>query len=158
MAVGADRDAAAAFLEDENEGRPEIEAAQRQLRDLGVSGIPTLILGGKYQLPSGAHHAESLIRAFRQVEAEGGATAGAAQPAALEPRLWVRYQLGVEIRTVVVGDNAHVARKPECPQCRGPLNRDAFVPNLMAKSMIGGLRLRARTCELCGGSARWSER
>ena len=82
MAVGADRDAAAAFLEDENEGRPEIEAAQRQLRDLGVSGIPTLILGGKYQLPSGAHHAESLIRAFRQVEAEGGAT-GSAFAAAL---------------------------------------------------------------------------
>ena len=82
VAVGADRDAAAAFLEDENEGRPEIEAAQRQLRDLGVSGIPTLILGGKYQLPSGAHHAESLIRAFRQVEAEGGAT-GSAFAAAL---------------------------------------------------------------------------
>ena len=39
-------------------------------------------MGGKYQLPSGAHHAESLIRAFRQVEAEGGAT-GSAFAAAL---------------------------------------------------------------------------
>ena len=72
-AVGADRDAAAAFLADETAGRPEIEAAQGQLRALGVSGIPTLILGGKYQLPSGAHHSDSLVRAFRTIEAEGGA-------------------------------------------------------------------------------------
>ena len=80
--VGADRDAATAFLADENEGRPEIEAAQRKLRDLGVSGIPTLILGGKHQLPSGANHAETLIQAFRKVEDAGGAT-GSAFAAAL---------------------------------------------------------------------------
>mmetsp|Transcript_450 Transcript_450/g.1295 ORF Transcript_450/g.1295 Transcript_450/m.1295 type:complete len:227 (+) Transcript_450:454-1134(+) len=74
VGVGADREAAAAFIDDKDAGRPEIEAAQRMLRKIGVSGIPTLLLGGKYQLPSGALHSDDLVRAFRTVEAEGGAT------------------------------------------------------------------------------------
>ena len=46
------------------------------------------------------------LRGFTAIRATpaGGATAGSAQLAAFEPRLWVRYQLGVEVRTVVVGD------------------------------------------------------
>ena len=55
------------------EGGAEIAAAQERLRALGVSGIPTLVLGGKYQLPSGAIGARDLVDAFRQVEAMGGA-------------------------------------------------------------------------------------
>ena len=59
---------------DSNEGLSEIRAAQRKLRDLGVSGIPTLILGGKWQMPSGAIGSEMLVEAFRTIEAQGGAT------------------------------------------------------------------------------------
>ena len=44
------------------------------LRELGVSGIPTLVLGGKWRLPSGALGAGTLVEAFRMVEARGGAT------------------------------------------------------------------------------------
>jgi|EP01046_Picozoa_sp_COSAG06_P010609 predicted DsbA family dithiol-disulfide isomerase len=59
--VGADPDEARRFL-DSDQGLSEIRAAQRQLRDLGVSGIPTLILGGKWQLPSGAIGSEMLVQ------------------------------------------------------------------------------------------------
>jgi len=69
--VGADPEAARAFL-DSDAGCAEIEAAQVRLRQLGVSGIPTLILGGKYQMPSGAVRAGALVDAFRQLEAQGG--------------------------------------------------------------------------------------
>ena len=71
-AVGADADAARTFLASES-GKAEIEAANLKMRTLGVSGIPTLILGGKYQLPSGALGSSDLINAFRQIEAEDGA-------------------------------------------------------------------------------------
>lgn len=70
--VGCEPEATRAFL-DSDEGLREIQAAQAKVRQLGVSGIPTLILGGKWMLPSGAVGTESIIDAFRQVEAEGGA-------------------------------------------------------------------------------------
>jgi len=73
VAVGAEPEAARRFLES-GEGMQEIDAAQGVLRDLGVSGIPTLIVGGKYQLPSGAVGADTLVEAFRAIEAQGGAT------------------------------------------------------------------------------------
>ena len=45
------------------------------------------------------------LRGFTAIRAPvGGATAESAQSAAFVPRLWVRYQLGVEVRTVVVSD------------------------------------------------------
>ena len=56
------------------DGSEAIQAAQGILRDLGVNGIPTIVLGGKYQLPSGALGAQTLVEAFRAIEAEGGAT------------------------------------------------------------------------------------
>lgn len=70
--VGAEREATKAFL-DSKEGTEEIGRAQSRLRELGVSGIPTLILGGKWQLPSGAVGAGTLVEAFRMVESQGGA-------------------------------------------------------------------------------------
>jgi len=69
---GADPKAARSFLESD-EGKVEIEAAQHRLARLGISGIPTLILGGKWQLPSGAVGAKSIVDFFRKIEAEGGA-------------------------------------------------------------------------------------
>ena len=71
-AAGADRDAARAVLEGD-EGLEEIRRAQRTLQRLGVSGIPTFILGGEYRMPSGAVLASALVEAFRELEAVGGA-------------------------------------------------------------------------------------
>ena len=70
--VGADPEATRAFLDSE-EGTKEIRAAQGRLARLGVSGIPTLILGGEYMMPSGAVGASTLVEFFRKVEAQGGA-------------------------------------------------------------------------------------
>jgi len=75
--AGADGDAVAACVADPDAGAAEIAAAGDLLRDLGVSGIPTMILGGRWRLPSGALHAEDLVAAFRGVEANGGATGAA---------------------------------------------------------------------------------
>jgi len=71
--VGCDAAEAREFLESAK-GNTEIQAAQEKLRELGVNGIPTLILGGKWQLPSGAAAAGALVETFRKIEAEGGAT------------------------------------------------------------------------------------
>jgi predicted DsbA family dithiol-disulfide isomerase len=71
--VGADEEEARTFL-DSDAGKPEIAAAQDKLRWLGVSGIPTLILGGKWQLPSGAVSSSTIVEAFREIEEMGGAT------------------------------------------------------------------------------------
>ena len=71
--VGADPEETRRVIQT-GEGSAQIQAAQEQLRTLGVSGIPTLILGGKYMMPSGAIGAEHLVDAFRQLEVQGGAT------------------------------------------------------------------------------------
>jgi predicted DsbA family dithiol-disulfide isomerase len=65
--AGVDPAAAEAFLASE-EGVAEINEAQQMLRRLGVSGIPTLVLGAKAVLPSGALSSEYLVQAFRQLE------------------------------------------------------------------------------------------
>ena len=72
-AAGADRTEAHRFLAS-GDGLAEIRAANRKLRELGVSGIPMLILGGKYQLASGALGSGTLVHAFRRIEEQGGAT------------------------------------------------------------------------------------
>ena len=74
VAAGAELQATADFLEDDAAGVDEIRAAQAKLRDLGVSGIPTLLLGGEWQLPSGAIHSDDIVGAFRMIEERGGAT------------------------------------------------------------------------------------
>ena len=71
-AVGADADAARKVLTS-GAGMAEIEAANTKMRALGVSGIPTLILGGQYMMPSGAVGAGQLVEAFRSLEEQGGA-------------------------------------------------------------------------------------
>lgn len=72
-AVGAEPEAARAFLASD-EGLAEIQAASAKLSTMGISGIPTLILGGEYQLQSGAVGSETLVQAFRTIEEQGGAT------------------------------------------------------------------------------------
>ena len=57
-----------------SEGLDEIAAAQEVVQGRGVSGIPTLCLGGKYVLPSGAVGSATIIDAFRAIEGQGGAT------------------------------------------------------------------------------------
>jgi len=52
-----------------DEGLAEIQKAQGILRQLGVSGIPTFVLGATTVLPSGALRAQTLIKAFRDLEA-----------------------------------------------------------------------------------------
>jgi predicted DsbA family dithiol-disulfide isomerase len=74
VAAGAELSRAMDFLDDPDAGREEITAAQAKLRELGVSGIPTLLLGGEWQLPSGALHADDIVPALRMVEERGGAT------------------------------------------------------------------------------------
>lgn len=71
-AVGADPHAVREVVES-GTGMAEIQAAQHKLSQLGVSGIPTLILGGQRMLPSGALGADQLVDAFRTIEREGGA-------------------------------------------------------------------------------------
>ena len=73
VAVGMDEDEARRFLAS-SEGLDEIAAAQEVVRGLGISGIPTLCLGGKYMLPSGAVGSSTIIDAFRAIEGRGGAT------------------------------------------------------------------------------------
>jgi predicted DsbA family dithiol-disulfide isomerase len=72
IAVGAEADMTAKFLES-NEGEAEIKLANSRMNGLGINGIPTLILGGKWVLPSGAVGANTLVEAFRTIEAQGGA-------------------------------------------------------------------------------------
>lgn len=72
-AVGADPVETREFLAS-NEGRAEITAAQLELASLGITGIPTILLGGKWQMPSGALGPAALVDAFRSIEMEGGAT------------------------------------------------------------------------------------
>jgi len=72
-AVGADAAEARRVLAS-GEGAAQIAAAQEQLATLGVNGIPTLILGGRWRLPSGALGAQTLVDTFRSIEGMGGAT------------------------------------------------------------------------------------
>lgn len=65
--AGVDPAEAEAFLASD-EGVAEIRAAQDLLRALGVTGIPTFVLGAKTVLPSGALRSEYLVRAFRELE------------------------------------------------------------------------------------------
>lgn len=70
--AGADPVSARSFLASD-QGKREIEAAQLRLSQLGIHGIPTLIVGGTLLLPSGAIGASTLVTIFRELEAKGGA-------------------------------------------------------------------------------------
>lgn len=69
--VGADPDNACAFL-DSDEGNVQIERSQQRLGEVGISGIPTLILGGQLVMPSGALGSDVLVETFRKIEEKGG--------------------------------------------------------------------------------------
>tara|TARA_B110001452_G_scaffold213261_1_gene183970 strand:- start:704 stop:1387 length:684 start_codon:yes stop_codon:yes gene_type:complete len=65
--VGVPEEESLAFLSTD-EGLAEIRAAQQMLRELGVSGIPTFVLGATTVLPSGALRSQHLVEAFRELE------------------------------------------------------------------------------------------
>lgn len=67
--AGADRIACDAFLAS-NEGIAEIEQTQVVLERLGISSIPTFLIGGKVII-SGAVHSSELVRVFREIEKAG---------------------------------------------------------------------------------------
>lgn len=66
--VGVPEEESLEFLSTD-EGVAEIRAAQHMLRQLGVSGIPTFVLGATTVLPSGALRSQYLVEAFRELEA-----------------------------------------------------------------------------------------
>lgn len=66
--VGVPEEDSLAFLSTD-EGVAEIRKAQHVLRQLGVSGIPTFVLGATTVLPSGALRRQTLAKAFRDLEA-----------------------------------------------------------------------------------------
>lgn len=66
--VGVPEEETLAFLATE-QGVAEIRAAQQMLRQMGVSGIPTFVLGAQMVLPSGALRAEYIVQAMRELEA-----------------------------------------------------------------------------------------
>lgn len=53
-----------------NEGREEIQAALRQLQQLGVHGIPKFIISGS-MIVDGAAQSDVFVRIFREIEASG---------------------------------------------------------------------------------------
>lgn len=66
-AAGYDADDARKFLASD-EGTAEIAGADRRARELGVSGVPFFIFGGKTAV-SGAHEPEALLEAIAQARA-----------------------------------------------------------------------------------------
>jgi len=73
VAAGADEAAAREAIRS-GDGRKQIHAAQAVLQKLDVGGIPTLILGGREWLPSGAVGARHIVEALREIESQGGGT------------------------------------------------------------------------------------
>eukprot|EP00320_Phaeocystis_rex_P014487 CAMPEP_0119090170 /NCGR_PEP_ID=MMETSP1178-20130426/151615_1 /TAXON_ID=33656 /ORGANISM="unid sp, Strain CCMP2000" /LENGTH=202 /DNA_ID=CAMNT_0007073567 /DNA_START=157 /DNA_END=761 /DNA_ORIENTATION=+ len=65
--AGVPAEESLAFLET-HQGVAEIQKAQGLLRQLGVNGIPTFVLGATTVLPSGALRAQYLVKAFRDLE------------------------------------------------------------------------------------------
>ena len=87
QAAGANPSEARQFLAS-RKGTSEIKAAQRVLRRAGICGIPTIFLGGAWQLPSGAIGKSVIVDALRAVESEGGATGSLfAQPLGIPSRI-----------------------------------------------------------------------
>lgn len=66
-AAGVDAEAAAAFLQSD-EGREGIRRTQSLLQEMGISSIPTFVLGGQ-KVVGGAASAETLVHELRVLEA-----------------------------------------------------------------------------------------
>lgn len=66
---GLGEDAARAFLSDERNGVEELQRGLRRAQELGISGVPTMLVNGQ-QLQSGAHDVGSLTRLLRKVASE----------------------------------------------------------------------------------------
>jgi predicted DsbA family dithiol-disulfide isomerase len=113
--VGIDRRSTEAFLRS-SDGLPEIRAAQAVLHRIGVTGIPTFVLGGT-QLISGALPQRELVRHLRAAELRGGAPgalfAGALgiPPAVLSQTL----DLSRSSAAAMAAAEAAAAAAPPCP-------------------------------------------
>lgn len=56
-------------LLDSTTGKLEIEMAEKELQDLGITGVPFYIIDNKFAI-SGAQSAEAFVKAFEEVSAE----------------------------------------------------------------------------------------
>jgi predicted DsbA family dithiol-disulfide isomerase len=63
--VGLDRSKVQLFLES-NTGTAEVEMAEQQLRQSGITGVPFYIIDNKYGI-SGAQSPESFVKAFEEI-------------------------------------------------------------------------------------------
>ena len=66
---GFDRTKAYIYLKDQKAGTNVLEKIQKQLDQLGISSIPTFIIGGQYMI-GGAARSDEFIDIFRQIEKE----------------------------------------------------------------------------------------
>lgn len=74
--VGIDRDAAAAALDNQVLGQQVLEE-QRLAYDMNVTGVPAMVINGKYMIP-GAQEPETYANALRRVVAREAELAGRA--------------------------------------------------------------------------------
>ena len=65
--VGLDRNAASAWL-DGNEGSRQVQAELERAVDLGISGVPSFVLGGTFPIP-GAQSVEVMINFIQRAKA-----------------------------------------------------------------------------------------
>ena len=65
---GLDRDKIEQLLES-NTGKVEIEMAEKELHDLGITGVPLFIIDNKFAI-SGAQHVDAFIQAFEEAAME----------------------------------------------------------------------------------------
>ncbi len=72
--AGMDPDKTALFL-DSNTGTVEVEMAEKELHQLGISGVPFFIIDNKYGI-SGAQSPEAFIKAFEEIGAPPAGDAG----------------------------------------------------------------------------------
>ncbi len=66
-AAGMDREKVSLFL-DSNTGTVEVEMAERELHQLGITGVPFFIIDNKYGV-SGAQRPETFLRVFDEIGA-----------------------------------------------------------------------------------------
>ena len=66
VAAGLDEQALAAFL-DSDEGTAEVTAELAEARELGITGVPTFVLAGKYAV-SGAQEPDTLLEVLNEVQ------------------------------------------------------------------------------------------
>lgn len=66
VAAGLEREALSAFL-DSDEGNAEVAAELAEAQQLGITGVPTYVLAGKYAV-SGAQEPDTLLEVLKEVQ------------------------------------------------------------------------------------------